>query len=43
MPFTMTMYVDDGCRGNGYTGALGATACVVMSRVGMCVETKLKH
>ena len=30
----MKMYVDGGCRGNGYSGAIGAAACVVHMRAG---------
>ena len=30
----MEMYVDGGCRGNGYSGAIGAAACVVQEKWG---------
>ncbi len=34
MTYTLTMYVDGGCRRNGYAGAIGAAACVIMGRGG---------
>lgn len=37
MPYTMMMYVDGGCRRNGYVGAIGAAACVIMGRRGQLV------
>ena len=30
----MEMYVDGGCRNNGYSGAIGAAACVVQGKWG---------
>jgi ribonuclease HI len=34
MTYTMTIYVDGGCRRNGNVGAIGAAACVFMNRRG---------
>lgn len=34
MPYIMKMYVDGGCRRNGYSGAIGAAVCVVHMRKG---------
>lgn len=34
MTYTMNIYVDGGCRRNGYVGAIGAAACVILGREG---------
>lgn len=34
MGYKMVMFVDGGCRGNGYPGAFGACACFVRKRWG---------
>ena len=34
MVYRMVMYVDGGCRGNGYPGAFGAAACYVVKKWG---------
>ena len=34
MPYIMQMYVDGGCRRNGYSNAIGAAACVLIPRWG---------
>ena len=34
MPYNLVMYVDGGCRGNGYHWAYGACACIVVRRRG---------
>ena len=34
MPYIMKMYVDGGCRRNGYSDAIGAAACVIHMRAG---------
>lgn len=34
MTYKMTIYVDGGCRRNGYAGAIGAAACVFVGRGG---------
>ena len=34
MPYIMKMYVDGGCRRNGYSDAIGAAACVIYMRGG---------
>lgn len=34
MTYIMKIYVDGGCRRNGYAGAIGAAACVFMGRGG---------
>ena len=34
MPYTMKMYVDGGCRHNGYSNAIGAASCIVYMRYG---------
>ena len=34
MVYKMVMYVDGGCRGNGFPGAFGAAACYVVKKWG---------
>ncbi|KAL9065053.1 MAG: hypothetical protein Q9161_008472 [Pseudevernia consocians] len=34
MVYNMVMFVDGGCRGNGYQGAFGACACYVVKKWG---------
>lgn len=34
MVYNMVMFVDGGCRGNGYPGAFGACACYVVKKWG---------
>ena len=34
MVYKLVMYVDGGCRGNGYPGAFGACACVIVRKWG---------
>ena len=34
MVYTMVMFVDGGCRRNGYSGAFGACSCIVVRKSG---------